>query len=201
MQVNHKYATRGCGSDHPYFIVSGAIIGTKTRRPKPLDAATETALSPTSFFGLEFARSILTPVLGEEALMDKSLPQYKALWWMVFEDPAKMMTRMMVGNETQSSLSSTLMMIMQCYTMALLYFSTNQPNWVSSYDFLSEHSICDWGELSDAAKKEQLFALKYVSGIVLHFCAPCGPSFTHTEQNSQKSAPFSFLSFIFQSLR
>jgi hypothetical protein len=125
-------------------IASGAIIGTKTLRPKPLYVATGTASSPTPFFGLEYARSILTPLSGEEALMDESSPQYKALWWMVFEDPANMMMTMMVGNETQSS--STLMMIVQRYTMVLLYFSTDGRNWLLPYDFLSIQSICDWGE-------------------------------------------------------
>jgi hypothetical protein len=127
-------------------IVSGTIIGTRTRRPEPL--ATMVTSSPTTSISvLEFAISILAPLSGEEALMDESSPQYKSLWWMAHEDPANMMMSMMVDNETQSSSSSSMSTeILERYTMALLYFSTDGPNWVSSYDFLSNESTCDWGE-------------------------------------------------------
>jgi hypothetical protein len=141
------------------IVASGTIIiiGTKKNlRPQPFEKTIVTA-SPTSSFILEYAINMLTPLSGKEALMDESSPQHKALWWMVHEDPANMMMTMMIGNDTQSSStssssssssSSSVLMtsIMERYTMALLYFSTDGPNWVLSYDFLSNQSICDWGE-------------------------------------------------------
>jgi hypothetical protein len=124
-------------------IVSGTIIGTKTLQRKPLPAIV-TASPSTSVSVWEAAKGILTPLSGEEALMDESSPQYKTLHWMVHDDPTNMMM-MMVGNANQSSSPSTLMMILERYIMALLYFSTDGSNWVSSYDFLGNDSICEWG--------------------------------------------------------
>jgi Leucine-rich repeat (LRR) protein len=128
------------------IIASGTIIGTKKNlRPKPLE--TMVTASPTASISIwDFARDIFAPLSGEEALMDESSPQYKALSWIVHEDPTSMMMTMMVGNGTQSSSSSSMsMMILERYIMALLYFSTDGPNWVLQYDFLGNQSICDWG--------------------------------------------------------
>jgi hypothetical protein len=99
--------------------------------------------SPTSVSVVELARNILIPLSGEEALLDESSSQYKALSWMVHDDPANMMMTM-VGNFSQSLSSSLLMTIMERYTMAVLYFSTDGPNWALLYDFLGGQSICDW---------------------------------------------------------
>jgi hypothetical protein len=134
-------------------VASGTIIiGTtttatsKTRRPRPTSTSTMETASPTSISVLEFGRNMLTSLSGEDALMDESSSQYKALWWLVHDDPANMMRTMMDGNdETQSSLM-LMMMILERYTMTVLYFSTDGPNWVLPYDFLSNQSICDWGE-------------------------------------------------------
>jgi hypothetical protein len=93
---------------------------------------------PTFVSDMELARSIFSPLLGNEALWDESLQQYKVLWWIVHEDPAKMM--MKVQDETQS-LSS---MIVERYVMALLYFSTDGPSWFQQWNFLGNTSICDW---------------------------------------------------------
>jgi hypothetical protein len=126
-------------------IASGTAIGTKTLRRKPL--ATFVTATPTpSISVLEIATNMLAPLSGEEALMDESSPQYKALSWMVHDDPANLMMKMMVGNEIQSSSSSMLTIILERYVVALLYFCTDGPNWVSHYDFLGVESICDWGE-------------------------------------------------------
>jgi hypothetical protein len=128
-------------------IASGAAIGTKTLERKPL-ATIVTAPPTPSISVFEFATNMVAPLSGEEALMDESSPQYRALSWMVRDDPANMMMKMMVGNETQSSSSSSSMVtiILERYVVALFFFCTDGPNWVSHYDFLSIESICDWGE-------------------------------------------------------
>jgi hypothetical protein len=132
-------------------VAMGTAIGTIPLRRKPL-ASMVTAPPTASISVVDFAINIFTSLSGEEALMDESSPQYKALWWMVRDDPANLMMKMMVGNETQSlspsssSSSSMLTIIMERYVMALLYFGTDGPNWVSPYDFLGIESICDWGE-------------------------------------------------------
>jgi hypothetical protein len=130
------------------IITSVTIIGTKKKALRPTSVATTIVTAPpsTSISMVELARNILTPLSGEEALMDESSPQYKALWWMVRDDQAnKMMEKMADNNEAQlSSMSTTLTTFMERYTMALLYFVTDGPNWVSPNTFLSILSICDW---------------------------------------------------------
>jgi hypothetical protein len=137
------------------LLISGTVLGTRNRPHKPL--ATIVAAPPTpSISVLEFARNILTPLSGEEALLHEFSPQYKTLSWMVRDDPANMMMKMMVGNETQSPPSSSSMLkiiVMERYIMALLYFSTDGPNWVSPYDFLGVESICDWGGRIQCSKE------------------------------------------------
>jgi hypothetical protein len=142
------------------MILSGIVIGTKTLRPKP-NATFVAASHSTSISVLEFARNLLTPLSGEIVFMDDSSSQYKALWWIVHEDPANMMMRLMVGNETQSSSSLLMMMmIMERYIMALLYFSTDGPNWILPYDFLGNESVCDWGELIECSEEEAVVRIR-----------------------------------------
>jgi hypothetical protein len=97
---------------------------------------------PTYVSDMELARAIFTPLSGNDALLDESSPQYKALWWMVHEDPAKMM--MTIPDETQSSSSR----IIELYVLALLYFSTDGPNRFEQGSFLGNTLICDWHVLT-----------------------------------------------------
>jgi hypothetical protein len=78
---------------------------------------------------------------------DESLPQYKALWWIVHDDPAQMMTmiRMKMLDENLS-LSN---MIVERYIMAALYFATDRPNWILQINLLGNCSICNWNNLDD----------------------------------------------------
>jgi hypothetical protein len=129
-------------------IGSGVGIQNRNERlsietSKNEDESARNTSPPTFIPDLEFARTIFAPLSSDDALMDEFSPQYKALWWMVHEDPANMLLTMMGANETQAS--SMLRMIMERYTMVVLYFSTDGPNWVSAYDFLGNQSICDWG--------------------------------------------------------
>jgi hypothetical protein len=91
---------------------------------------------------MELARAIFTPLSRNETLWDESSSQYKALWWIVHEDPAQTMALMM--QDEAQSLSN---MIVECYVMAVLYFSTDGPNWLQQMNFLSNSSICDWDDL------------------------------------------------------
>jgi hypothetical protein len=113
----------------------GIIASKNEKRTKPTIAAT---IAPIVVSDMELARDIFTPLSGNETLWDESLPQYKALWWIVHEDLAKMM--MTMQDETESSLD----MIVKCYVMALLYFATDGPNWFEPANFLGNLSICDW---------------------------------------------------------
>jgi hypothetical protein len=113
----------------------GIIASKNEKRAEPTIAAT---IAPIVVSDMELARDIFTPLSGNETLWDESSPQYKALWWIVHDDPANMMTTMQ--DETQSSLN----MIVERYVMALLYFATDGPNWFEQVNFLGNSSICGW---------------------------------------------------------
>jgi hypothetical protein len=100
--------------------------------------------APTFVSDMELARAIVTPLSGNETLWDESSPQFKALWWIVHEDPAQMMTLMM-QDETRS-LSN---IFVERYAMAVLYFATDGPTWLGQTEFLGNSSICDWDDLSN----------------------------------------------------
>jgi Leucine-rich repeat (LRR) protein len=182
------------------IIVGGTIIGTRTLRPKPPATPMVTASPTTSISVFDFAISILAPLSGNEALLNESSPQYKSLWWMVHEDPANMMMTMMVSNETQFSSPSTLMMVMERYIMALLYFSTDGPNWMLPYDFLGNQSICDWGEPIKCSDEGSAVRLGLGRSVPLQNCVPCCPILTLRAQNSLKCVYLLFSS-LFRSWR
>jgi Leucine-rich repeat (LRR) protein len=180
-------------------IVIGTAIGTKTLRRDP-PATMITAPPTASISVVDFAINILTPLSGEGALMDESSPQYRALWWMVRDDPANLMMKMMVGNETQSSSSSSssssmLTIIMERYVMALLYFSTDGPNWVSPYDFLGIESICDWGVPIGCSEEGAAVFINMSKCVFVTIWTPCSAFLTHTDKNSQIVLSSCFLLF------
>jgi hypothetical protein len=97
--------------------------------------------SPSTIFvpDLEFARAIFAPLSGEDVLLDELSPQYKALWWIVHEDPTNTIL-MTAQNETQWSRSR----LLELYAMAVLYFATDGSNWWDQLDFLGNRTVCDW---------------------------------------------------------
>jgi hypothetical protein len=126
------------------LVAIGSAIGLKNRKERPteksesvVDESAPTS-PPTLVSDIELARNFFTPLSGNEALWDESSPQYKALWWIVHEDPAKLM--MKIQDENQSSSN----MVVERYVMALFYFSTDGPNWFEQGNFLGNTSICAW---------------------------------------------------------
>jgi hypothetical protein len=120
------------------LVAVGSTIGVLASKDKKDPSPT---LAPTVMSDLKLARAIFIPLLGlsgNEALWDESSPQYKALWWIVHDDPAKMIMKMQ--DETQSSSD----MIVERYAMAVLYFATAGANWIQQLNFLGNSSICDW---------------------------------------------------------
>jgi hypothetical protein len=117
------------------LIAVGSAIGIAASKDKKGPLPT---IAPMAVSEMDLARSIFTPLSGNETMWDESSPQYKALWWIVHEDPAKMMV--MMQDETQLSFD----MIVGRYAMVVLYFATDGPNWLQQLNFLSNSSICDW---------------------------------------------------------
>jgi hypothetical protein len=120
------------------IVAAGSAIGILASKDKKEPPPT---IAPTSVSDMELARAIFYPLSGNETLWDKSSPQYKALWWIVHEDPAKMMMKMQDESQSLSSI------IVERYVMALFYFATDGPNWFEQVNFLGNSSICDWQDL------------------------------------------------------
>jgi hypothetical protein len=127
------------------LVAIGSAVGIKTRKKRLNNTSNSVYVDsgPTSppmiVSAMERARAIVSHLSGNETLWDVSTPQYQALWWIVHEDPAKMM--MNNHDETQASYS----MIVERYVMAVLYFSTNGPNGLEQENFLGNTSICVTG--------------------------------------------------------
>jgi len=84
----------------------------------------------------DFARTrdLLFPVSGN-LLLDASTPQYKALSWLVLDDPQQIIPDTIPVDDLR-----------QRYVAALLYFATAGDDWKIQYNFLSVRHICDWND-------------------------------------------------------
>jgi hypothetical protein len=72
-------------------------------------------------------------VLDAEALQDDSSPQFQALGWLANDDTAVL------------DLDSTSPVILvEQYLLALLYFATSGEGWLDQLNFLSASSVCGW---------------------------------------------------------
>jgi hypothetical protein len=146
------------------LVAVGSVVGILASKKRKEHLPTS---APKVQSDIELARSIFAPLTGDEALWDESSPQYKALWWIVHEDPVKKMVKLQ--DEVQSSSN----MIVERFVMALFYFATDGPNWLTSYDFLGNSSICDWNDsrefdngvqCNNEGSAVQLFLGKFVVG-------------------------------------
>jgi hypothetical protein len=106
-----------------------AIVVPLTTKP---DSAPAPTPSPTSLTDYEYLYNILYPI-SRDALLKETTPQFQALNWLAYEDPAML--------PFKQSNSSTLV---ERYVAAVVYFSTGGAQWVNQMNFLSNHSICNW---------------------------------------------------------
>jgi hypothetical protein len=137
------------------LVAIGSAVGIKNRKERLSintsqneneSANTESApnTSPPAFLpDLEFARAIFAPLSGEDALLNELSPQYKALWWVVHEDPTQMIMRMAAAQNTE--MPSSRVRLVELYVMAVLYFTTDGSHWWNQMDFLGNMTVCDWG--------------------------------------------------------
>ena len=98
------------------------------------------SVSPT-MSDFQLAVELFAPISGASALIDESTPQFRALSWIVFDDPSRLFTRNAISGMTESY--STL--LVERYIIALVYFATGGPdNWLVDWEFLTESSVCNW---------------------------------------------------------
>jgi hypothetical protein len=74
-------------------------------------------------------------LLDRRALYSPGTPQFQALTWLVYDDPANLNFQLLPSKEDE---------LLERYVIALLYFSTGGDNWDDSSEFLSAFSVCSW---------------------------------------------------------
>ena len=77
---------------------------------------------------------ILELNISTEAILDPTSPQYQALDWLVHSDRAKLNVR-----ETEWSI------LIDRYALAVLFYSTNGPEWTFRGGYLFRKDTCGWG--------------------------------------------------------
>jgi hypothetical protein len=73
--------------------------------------------------------------VDRRALSSPGTPQYEALHWLVYNDPANLDFELGSPDE-----------LFERFVMALLYFSMGGETWDNSFGFLSASSVCMWNE-------------------------------------------------------
>jgi hypothetical protein len=120
-------------------------------------------------------------IADAEALQDDSSPQYQALRWLANDDTAVL------------DLDSTsLVILVERYFIAVLYFATSGGGWLEQLNFLSASSVCEWNFGSytgiycngdDLVVRVDLSKSKHeaVINLTLQFCicVPMNVTFAH----------------------
>jgi hypothetical protein len=107
-----------------------AIAIPLTLKSPDLTYAPTSAPTPQSEY--EFLEDIFLPISGD-VLFNETTPQYQALNWLAFDDPA-----MLPLKQTNTSI------LIGRYVLAVVYYSTGGPDWFDQMHFLSNRSFCDW---------------------------------------------------------
>ena len=108
-------------------IAFGASLAVTTPKRRPAPKMTR----------FEVIKQMVTQVSNEQSLSNTTLPQYLALDWITNEK-----TLPLLLNDFSSSL------IVQRYTVALIYFSMKGEHWSNSSLFLSDSHECNWYGIS-----------------------------------------------------
>lgn len=101
----------------------------------------------------ELAVGLLESVSNEDTLQNSTTAQYEALEWISKYDPIGMelittATSNLVEDKLKESATTK---FVERYVLGLLYFSTSGPTWFNNVTFLSNSSVCDWGEVDGNA--------------------------------------------------
>jgi hypothetical protein len=77
----------------------------------------------------------LVPDDDTSLLTNPDTPEFEALNWLANIDSANLP----IGATVKR-------ILVERYTLALLYFSTGGSSWVNQYNFLSADTVCDWND-------------------------------------------------------
>ena len=144
---------------YPAPTVATEAPKTPTKKPIPTLAPPEQSIStmaPTSSptVSLIFYTSLLTklkPVLPQKP--EEGSFEAMALNWIAFEDPMR-----------AAVITYKQWLVIERYVIVLLYFSTGGAAWTRNYNFLSNSSICQWG---DSGTQQGIFCDEYGNAVAI----------------------------------
>lgn len=117
------------------FILALALaVGLGIGLTKSESADDDPEMNATSTQEMDAYRSLLWPISGEQ-LLDETSPQFVALNWIAFMDPANLT----IGEARNDT-------IIARYSAAVLYFALGGAEWSSQYGFLTDNEVCSWNE-------------------------------------------------------
>jgi hypothetical protein len=123
-------------------IILIVVVAVKSKNDESEDSNETTDDSKLSIF--QELVNLLSPLSGSDVLLNETTPQFAAMKWF---------TKDMESNTTSTFISSSSSMdvsnmLLERYSVALLYFSTQGAIWLDSLDFLSHNtSVCQWQSL------------------------------------------------------
>ena len=140
--------------------------GSPTAPPEPTSSP-----APSRFTTDEYLLELLTPISGLDKLQDVTTPQYRAMNWILYEDPASYDIR---TTDQQA--------LIERYIAVTFYFATTIQgkggvDWYFTLNFLSEFSICDWNNRGGR------------KGIFCHIDSPYVMRFDFFENNLHGTIP------------
>jgi hypothetical protein len=87
---------------------------------------------------------MLSPLSGGDVLLNETTPQFAALEWLT-KDIESNTTSTFIATSSSMDVSN---MLLERYSVALLYFATDGETWIDPLDFLSHNtSVCQWQSL------------------------------------------------------
>jgi Leucine-rich repeat (LRR) protein len=91
-------------------------------------------------------RELASPYSSDVDLDKKTSAQARAIEWLLNDDSASLLTKDDVPDWT----------VLERYVMAVLYYSTNGPNWTEPLQFLSGVSACEWSNVTSSDSSNEV---------------------------------------------
>ena len=113
---------------------SDTLQSQQNTTPPTISPTSPPSTSPTTVDDFTFVQDeIFKLSISDEAIFNTTTPQYLALEWLIYNDTA-----------TSNFRSNPISAILERYVLAVFYYSTNGPGWISDGRFLSVIPVCRW---------------------------------------------------------
>lgn len=94
---------------------------------------------------LENLISTIGPLNSWQGFRNKSSPQFKAMEWILYKDPMKIVEKYSAQNASSSThYGSFRLHVIQRFVLASLFYATGGEEWMNNSFWLSETNECNW---------------------------------------------------------